>query len=32
MAWYTGYEIRPPDRHDVTRLCARFGTPLPLRF
>ena len=29
LRWHTGYPPRPVDRHDVTRLCERFGLPLP---
>jgi lincosamide nucleotidyltransferase A/C/D/E len=32
VRWHTGYEPRPQDHHDVPRLCARYGLPLPAGF
>ena len=32
VRWHTGYPARDVDRHDVPRLCARFGIPLPPGF
>jgi len=32
VALHCGYEPRPADRHDVTRLCARFGLELPVEY
>jgi lincosamide nucleotidyltransferase A/C/D/E len=32
VALHCGYEPRPADVHDVTRLCARFGLELPVEY
>ncbi|BAN00390.1 putative lincosamide nucleotidyltransferase [Ilumatobacter coccineus YM16-304] len=29
VQWHTGYDPRPVDRHDVPRLCSKFGLELP---
>lgn len=29
VRWHTGYEVDADDWHDVSRLCARFGLPIP---
>ncbi len=32
VRWHTGYPPRDVDRHDVPRLCARFGLELPSQY
>ncbi|MBM2619866.1 aminoglycoside nucleotidyltransferase [Actinoplanes sp. LDG1-06] len=32
VRWHTGYPARDKDRHDVARLCERFGIALPAGF
>jgi lincosamide nucleotidyltransferase A/C/D/E len=32
VSFHTGYPPRPSDRHDVTRLCERFGLDLPVAY
>ena len=32
LEFHLGYEPRPVDRHDVARLCRRFGLPVPAAY
>jgi lincosamide nucleotidyltransferase A/C/D/E len=32
VSFHTGYVLRPSDRHDVTRLCDRYGIELPAEY
>lgn len=32
LRWHIGYPLRPVDRHDIVRLCERFGFDLPQEY
>ena len=32
LRWHIGYPLRPVDRHDIARLCERFGFDLPREY
>ena len=32
LRWHSGYPLRPVDRHDMARLCDRFGFDLPREY